>query len=225
LYAGLESEIGKDLDFSSMQFESEMITGSVFEKEKESVESNSTTFQLRRKYIVTTIKSGMIVIDQSRAHQRVLYEKFLKNITVKEAVSQQLLFPLSLSFSLADRLVLKEIKESLTTIGFVFGQIDDEKVEIKGVPVLVSESEVAIVLDQLISDCQMEVKGESFSQTDLLAKTLAKTLSVKTGEILENASQTALVNDLFACKESMVSPFNKPVYITITENDIDKKFI
>lgn len=225
LYTGLESEIGKEVSFSSMQFESDTITGSVFDEQKESLESASTTFQLRRKYIVTTIKSGMIVIDQSRAHQRVLYEKFLKNITIKEAVSQQLLFPLSLSFSLTDMAILEEIKESLNTIGFIFGNMDAETVEVKGVPVLVSESEVGMVLDQLISDCQMEVTDGSFSQTDILAKTLAKTLSVKTGEILENASQIALVNDLFACKEPMVSPFNKPIYITITENDIDKKFI
>jgi len=76
LYTGLESEIGKEVAFSSMQFESDTITGSVFDDEKESIDSNTTTFQLRRKYIVTTIKSGMIVIDQSRAHQRVLYENF-----------------------------------------------------------------------------------------------------------------------------------------------------
>lgn len=225
LYTGLESAIGKEVDFNSMQFESETITGSVFDEAKESLDTSSTTFQLRRKYIVTTIKSGMVVIDQSRAHQRILYEKFLKNITVKEAVSQQLLFPLELNFSSSDRAILEEIKESLTTIGFVFGKIDKETVEIRGVPVLVSESEVGMVLDQLISDCQMEVAGDSFSQTDIVAKTLAKTLSVKTGEILESASQIALVNDLFACKESLVSPFNKPVYVTITENDIDKKFI
>lgn len=225
LYVGLESEVGKDVAFSSMQFESEAITGSIFEDQQEAIASTSTTFQLRRKYIVTTIKSGMIVIDQSRAHQRVLYEKFLKNITIKEAVSQQLLFPIVLSFTPSDRVILDEIKESLSTIGFVFGKLDEEKVEITGVPVLVSESEVSIVLDQLISDCQMEVTGDSFSQTDILAKTLAKTLSVKTGEILDNASQLALVNDLFACKEVEVSPFHKPVYITITENDIDRKFI
>jgi DNA mismatch repair protein MutL len=225
LYAGLESEIGKEVSFSSIQFESDTITGSVFDEKKESIESTSTTFQLRRKYIVTTIKSGMIVIDQSRAHQRVLYEKFLKNITIQEAVSQQLLFPLSLSFSPSDITILEDIKESLTTIGFVFGTMNSETVEVKGVPVQVLESEVGMVLDQLISDFQMEVDENSFSQSDILAKTLAKTLSVKTGEILEEASQTALVNDLFACKEAMVSPFNKPVYITITENDIDKKFI
>ncbi len=225
LYVGLESKMGKDSTLGGVQFESEMITGSIFEDGQDDGGSTSTTFQLRRKYIVTTIKSGMVVIDQSRAHQRVLYEKFLKNITIKEAVSQQLLFPLSLSFSKADGIVLNEIKESLATIGFVFGDMDEENVQVTGVPLLVSESEVGMVLDQLISDCQMEVEGESFSQTDILSKTLCKTLSVKTGELLDNASQLALVNDLFACKETRVSPFNKPVYITITENDIDKKFI
>ena len=225
LYVGLDSKVGKEDGFSSVKFESDTITGSIFEGQQESLEAIATTLQLRRKFIVTTIKSGMVVIDQSRAHQRILYEQFLKNITVNEAVSQQLLFPLSLSFSKSDIHVLKEIKDSLTTIGFVFSKVDTEEVKITGVPLMVAESEVGIVLDQLISDFQMEVTDDSFSQTDVLAKTLAKTLSVKTGEVLNNASQMALVNDLFACKESRVSPFNKPVYVTITENDIDKKFI
>ena len=67
--------------------------------------------------------------------------------------------------------------------------------------------------------------GDSFSQSDMLAKTLAKTLSVKTGESLDEFSQVKLVNDLFACKETTLSPFNKKVYVTITENDIERKFI
>ncbi|WP_273272859.1 DNA mismatch repair endonuclease MutL [Maribacter polysiphoniae] len=225
LYVGLESKVGQNDDFSSVRFESESNTGSFFEGHQEDLESIATTFQLRRKYIVTTIKSGMVVIDQSRAHQRVLYEQFLKNITVNQAISQQLLFPLQLSFSNADIAILKEIKESLTSIGFVFSNINKEEVRITGVPPLISESEVGMVLDQLISDFQMQITEDSFSQTDVLAKTLAKTLSVKTGEVLNNASQLALVNDLFACKESRWSPFNKPVYVTITESDIDKKFI
>lgn len=225
LYIGLQSEMDSKDDFGSLKFESDTITGSIFEGNQESEESLAMTFQLRRKYIVTTIKSGMVVIDQSRAHQRVLYENFLKNITIKEAVSQQLLFPLQLSFSKSDMAILNEIKDSLSTIGFVFGKLDKEQIEVTGVPLLVTESEVGMVLDQLISDCQMEVTGESFSQSDILAKTLAKNLSVKTGAVLDSSSQLALVNDLFACKETRLSPFNKPVYITITENDIDKKFI
>lgn len=225
LYVGMESRLGNEDATSSVSYESDTITGSIFEGEKETPERVVTTFQIRRKYIVTTIRSGMVVIDQSRAHQRVLYERFLKNSTIKEAVSQQLLFPLNLSFSTSEIDALKEIENILVSVGFVFEKIEGESITVTGVPLLVAESEVGMVLDQLISDYQQEIGDDSFSQTDLLSKTLAKSLSVKTGEVLDAQSQLALVNDLFACKESLTSPFNKPVYITITENDIDKKFI
>ncbi|NNE78566.1 MAG: DNA mismatch repair endonuclease MutL [Pricia sp.] len=225
LYLGLQSKMGTVDPTSSISYESDTITGSIFENEKEQSDSLTTTFQIRRKYIVTTIKSGMVVIDQSRAHQRVLYEKFLKNSTIKDAISQQLLFPLTLSFSKMEINALKDIQSILVSIGFVFEKIEGESLTVTGVPLLVAESEVGMVLDQLISDYQREISGESFSHTDILSKTLAKTLAVKTGEVLDAHSQLALVNDLFACKETRVSPFNKPVYITITESDIDKKFI
>ncbi|MDX1363082.1 DNA mismatch repair endonuclease MutL [Arenibacter latericius] len=225
LYSGMESQGEKNTDFSSISFESDTITGSIFDDSKIGVDAVTTTFQLRRKYIVTTIKSGMVVIDQSRAHQRVLYENFLKNITVKEAVSQQLLFPLSLTFSKADRDIIMEIKENLISIGFDFEAIGEEEIKISGVPLSVPESEVDMILDQLISDYQQDFVVDGFSQTDVLSKTLAKSLAVKTGEVLDRDSQLALVNDLFACKESRLSPFNKSIYVTITEDDIDKKFI
>ncbi len=224
LYEGLNVN-KQDFKPSTIAFESEEINSTIFDSQKEQVDTVTTTFQLRKKYIITTIKSGMVVINQSRAHQRILYEKFLKNITIKEAVSQQLLFPLSLSFSKSELDILKEIKENLCAVGFVFGTIGSDIVEVKGVPVVVVESEVQMVMEQLISDFQMEISADSFSQSDMLAKTLAKTLSVKTGEVLDELSQLALVNDLFACKESTLSPFNKRTYVMITENDIDRKFI
>ncbi len=225
MYMGLESQVGREDNFSSVTFESDTITGSIFEGQNEALDTVATTFQLRRKYIVTTIKAGMMIINQNRAHQRVLYEKFLRNITIKEAISQQLLFPISLSFSRSDISVLKEIGESLTTIGFVFSKLENELIEITGVPLSVTENEVGMVLDQLISDYQQDLDVDSFSQTDLLSKTLCKTLAVKNGEQLDSVSQLALVNNLFACKESRISPFNKPIYVTISEDDIDKKFI
>lgn len=224
LYSGMEVSLEGN-SHSQLEFESEIVNSSIFDEGKEGVEHTTTTFQLRKKYIITTIKSGMVVINQSRAHQRVLYEKFLKNITIKEAVSQQLLFPLTLAFSSSEISILNEIKENLCTVGFVFGEVAEDGVEIKGVPVLVAESEVQMIMEQLISDFQQEVPGDSFSQSDMLAKTLAKTLSVKTGETLDEFSQVRLVNDLFACKETTLSPFNKKVYMTITENDIERKFI
>ncbi len=225
MYVGLDSKVGMEDHFSSVSFESDTITGSLFEEKTFAVETSATTFQLRRKYIVTPIKSGMVIIDQSRAHQRVLYERFLKNMTIKEAISQQLLFPLQLSFSKGEVALIEEIKDSLTTLGFVFDHIEKESIAISGVPLGVQESEVSMVIDQLIADYQLDETTDGFSQTDILAKTLCKTLAVKTGEILEAGSQTALVDDLFACKEPMLSPFNKPIYITLTEGDIDKKFL
>ena len=225
LYVGMESDLGKEAGFSSVSFESDIITGSIFADTKETVDTGSTTFQLMRKYIVTTIKSGMVVIDQSRAHQRVLYEKFLRNITLKKVVSQQLLFPLSLTFSRSDCTIIKDIQENLIAIGFIFETIGEEEIKITGVPLSIPESEVGIILDQLISDYQQDFVGHGFSQTDILAKTLAKSLAVKTGEVLDSDSQLALVNDLFACKESGISPFNKSIFVTITEDEIDKKFI
>src|SRR5680860_191848 len=143
LYVGMESKLGNDSDGGSISYESDTITGSIFEGEKEVHDTVATTFQIRRKYIVTTIKSGMVVIDQSRAHQRVLYERFLKNSTIKGAVSQQLLFPLTLSFSTSEIGALQEIEDILVSVGFIFEKIEGESITVSGVPLLVAESEVS----------------------------------------------------------------------------------
>jgi len=224
MYVGLESKVGKSDDFSSVSFESDAITGDVFEQEPQE-DHAGTTFQLRRKYIITTIRSGMMIIDQNRAHQRVLYEQFLRNITVKEATSQQLLFPLELDFSKMALTCVLEMQESLAHIGFVFEKIADEKLKITGLPALLPVNEVRTVLDELIASNLGDYEAGDFSQTDILAKSLCKSMAVKNGTVLDATSQLALVNDLFACKEWQLSPFRKPIYTTLTESDIDKKFL
>ncbi|MCX2681548.1 DNA mismatch repair endonuclease MutL [Galbibacter sp. EGI 63066] len=219
LYVGLDEK----KDFSSIELESEEVTGSLFTENEET--PSATTYQLHKKYIVTTIKSGMVIINQHRAHQRVLYEQFLKNITVDKGVSQQLLFPLKLSFSKTEIELLKDLKDSLENTGFLFSDFKGDEVEISGIPLHISESEVAMVIDQLLSDFQAEVPDSSFSQADILAKAMCKTLAVKSGELLSVESQEALVNNLFATKDPTVSPFNKPTYITMTVEEIDKRFL
>lgn len=225
LYVETPNTEVKSTGFEGVSFESEVSVKSIFDDTEDDLDTSAITFQLKRKYIVTTIKSGMVVIDQGRAHQRVLYEKFLRTVTLNEGLSQQLLFPIQLSFSLAEIDILKDIKDNLTTMGFVFGQINENIVEINGIPPMVAEAEVDTIFDELMADCQQNVGADGFSQADILSKALCKSLAVKTGDVLDKLSQAALVNDLFACTESMVSPFNKPIYVTITENDIDKKFM
>ena len=223
LYVGLESKgNNKEETFSQLQVENDEEMPSMFDNANK--EKTQKTFQIHGKYIVNTIKSGMLVIDQQRAHQRILYEQFLQHITVKEAVSQQLLFPLNMEFSNMEIAILSNLKEQLEQTGFVFSKLEGDEVEISGVPVSVEASKVSGVLESLISDIENEVPDNHFSQTDLIAKSLAKSLAIKTGQYLTLQEQEHLVNSLFACKEPSISPTNRATFITMQVDDIDKKF-
>lgn len=228
LYVGLDTKETKpapiESDFSTIEFESSEVTGSLFTGDTHTALEHNTTYQLRRKYIVTTIKSGMVIINQHRAHQRILYEEMLRNITMASAVSQQLLFPLELSFSKQEVVLLATVKEQLENTGFVFEQLAGEEVVITGIPAVTTDSEVSVLLEQLISDMEHEVPDSGFSQTDLLARSIAGSIAVRTGVALEKEQQQHMVNSLFACTEPTVTPDNKPTFITLTVDEIDKKF-
>ncbi len=225
LYVGMESKGTKSAtDFNEMRFESDEQTGNMFQDDT-SLEVKQSTYQLHNKYVVSTIKSGMLVIDQHRAHQRILYENFLKHITIKESVSQQLLFPVLVFLSQQEMDCIKEVQEDLEHTGFVFANFHNDHIEISGVPISVPESEVTVILEQLISDIENEVPDSHFSATDLLAKSMAKSLAIKRGQSLSLLEQEHLVNSLFACKDPNSSPTNKATFITISVDEIDKKFI
>ena len=212
LYVGLESKSNTD-NFSQVSYESDEMTSSIFDESTE--RKVQKTFQLHNKYIINTIKSGMVVIDQNRAHERILYEDYLRKITVNEAVSQQLLFPLQLNLSTSVIYILKDLKQALETTGFVFSTFTSESVELIGLPVGVKESDVPNVFDQLIHDIENEIPDVNFSVSDLLSKSLAKSLAIKNGKKLERQEQEYIVNTLFSCKEPAVSPSNKAIFTTI----------
>ena len=220
LYVGLKQDT---IEIDTLSFENDVVTAALFD-EKEEENTKNRTYQIHKKYIVSPIKSGMVIIDQQRAHQRVLYEKFLRNMTVKQASSQQLLFPLQLFFSQNDMILIHELKQSLENTGFVFETIASDYVQISGIPINTSESEVTLVLNQLISDLQDGIPDTSFCQNDTIAKSMAKSLAVKTGTYLTETAQENLVNNLFACTDPNVSPSQKPTFITMRVEDIDKKF-
>ncbi|WP_437396741.1 DNA mismatch repair endonuclease MutL [Flagellimonas lutimaris] len=223
LYEGLGNQ-NDNHEFSSVVIESESEEQGTLYTGEDAEEHMAGTFQLRRKYVVSTVKSGMLVIHQNRAHERILFEKFLGEITVKEGVSQQLLFPLELTFNKQELAVLNEIKDSLTNIGFAFQSLEEETVKVTGVPMMVPESGIGTVLDRLIADYMEGYADGSISQAEMLAKALSRNLAVRTGDVLDQESQLTLVNNLFACKEPTLSPFQKITYTIISEGDIDKKF-
>ena len=221
LYVGLKQDT--ETIISNESFEIEEITGSLF-NENEIEQTVNRTYQIHKKYIVNQIKSGMVIVDQQRAHQRVLYEQFLTNMTVQQASSQQLLFPLNLYFSSREIELIADLQLSLVNMGFFFEETNEKYIVISGLPVNVTESEVSKVLEQLLSDLQNGIPESSFSQNDSIAKSMAKSLAVKTGMYLTEKEQENLVNGLFACKEPNVSPFQKPTFITMRVEDLDKKF-
>jgi DNA mismatch repair protein MutL len=194
----------------------------LFESHQES--KTQKTFQIQRKYVMSLIKSGVVLIHQSSAHQRILYEDFLESITVKEANSQQLLFPVKISFSSQEIELIYTIKTELENAGFSFDEFTKDSVTIKGIPVSVTESKITIILEELLNDINLEVPDTSFSHFDVMAKSFAKTLSIKTGAQLSEKEQESLVNNLFSCKEPTISPFGKATFKTLTLNEIDNLF-
>ena len=220
LYVGLESESEKQESFSSVQFESNPEAEPLFE-----TKNQHSTYQVFNKYIVSSMKSGMLIIDQNKAHQRILYEEFLKQMTMKEAMSQQLLFPLVFDFSVREVEMLDSVKEDLEHTGLIFKNVSKESIEITGIPFNIKEHEIGDLLEQLIADVENEVPESNFSAVDLLAKSMAKTLAIRNGVSLSNMEQEHLVNSLFACKEPTVSPFNKTTFVNISPEELDKKFI
>lgn len=223
LYVGLQHDTDMASHPNDIEFEGEEVTSSLFEH-NELEETLRQTYQIHKKYIVSPIKSGMVIVDQHRAHQRILYEEFLASMTVKHAASQQLLFPIDLYYSTSELHMIEELKPALQNTGFMFDSGVSSHIVISGLPVNVTESEVSSVLEQLLSDLHHGVPESSFSQNDTIAKSMAKSLAVKTGSYLTEKEQENLVNGLFACKEANLSPFQKPTFITMRVEDLDKKF-
>lgn len=209
-----------EVDLKNIEVESELINDSLFKEEQ----SLFKTHQIHKKYIVSTIKSGIIFINQNLAHQRILYEEYLAHITVNDTASQQLLFPLEINFSNDDILLIKEIQADIESTGFLFDKIEDESLVVKGIPIAISESQVSIVLEQLLDDIKNEIPETSFSQLDVMAKSLAKSLAIKNGTLLSKEEQEGLVEQLFLCKEPNHSPSGKPTFISMELNEIDKRF-
>jgi DNA mismatch repair protein MutL len=208
--------------YTSTGFSDEGNQSELFEHQQES--KTQKTFQIQRKYVMSLIKSGVVLIHQSLAHQRILYEEFLESITVKEANSQQLLFPVKISFSSQEIEMIYTIKTELENAGFSFDEFTKDSVTIKGIPVSVTESKITIILEELLNDINLEVPDASFSHFDVMAKSFAKTLCIKTGTQLSEKEQESLVNNLFSCKEPSISPFGKSTFKTLTLNEIDNLF-
>jgi DNA mismatch repair protein MutL len=187
-------------------------------------DSKPTVFQLSNKYLVNKIKSGLVIINQNRAHQRILYENFLKYITVQGNESQKLLYPIDIHMSIKEIAIIDNFKTQLNNSGFLFKIINNDTLSFSSLPVSIEESNLELIIRQLLDNISNEIPDDNFSQTDLISKSLAKSMSIKNGKKLNLNEMDYIVNGLFACKEPNISPFNKRTFITLTNEDLDNKF-
>jgi len=186
------------------------------------VPQRTRVFQLFLKYIVCPLQSSMILIDQNRAHQRVLYERFLTAITAKKGVSQQLLFPLEMKLNAMQLEEFKLSGEVLESLGFELALKPGGILEVLGGPEHCPQSKIEAVLETLFSGSE-DRSIAHFSQADQIAKSMAKSLAIKSGDLLAIEEQQTLLDDFFGCKETSVSPFNKPIFITLDKREIEQK--
>ena len=192
--------------------------------EQESNHLPNKTIQIQRKFLLSSIKSGVVLINQSFAHQRVLYEEFLESVNLKEIHSQQLLFPITISFSSAEIEMIYTLKSELENVGFCFDVFTKESVTIKGTPVSISESKISIVLEELLENINLDIPDANFKPLDVMAKSFAKSLAIKTGHYLSQKEQESLVNSLFLCSEPSLSPTGKATFKTLTLQEINQLF-
>jgi len=192
--------------------------------DQETAHLANKTIQVQRKYLLSSIKSGVVLIHQSLAHQRVLYEEFLDSATLKEVHSQQLLFPITISFSSAEIEMIYTLKPELENVGFYFDEFTKESVTIKGTPVSISESKISKVLEELLENINLDIPDANFNPLKIMASSFAKSIAIKTGHFLSQKEQEVLVNSLFSCKEPSICPAGKATFKTLTLEEIDQLF-
>jgi DNA mismatch repair protein MutL len=194
--------------------------------ERTSQSENETPFivHLHNKYILSQIKSGLMIIDTHVAHERILYEKALTSINANIPFSQQLLFPQKVSLDPADFQLIKELETYLINLGFTFKYKVKNTVEIVGIPAdLKSEHEVETLLE-ILHEYRKNEQEKHLEITDNLAKSFSCKAAIKAGDKLSEKELRILVDQLFATSMPYVCPHGRPIVIKIPIEELDKKF-
>ena len=192
--------------------------------DKEFQSTTKAPYQIHTKYILTTIKNGFILIDQFRAHARILYNKLLQEWESSARKCQQLLFPEEFEISASDFVFLHEIGDDLKAIGFDFDWVDGKKMLIKGAPAELSGYNLKGIIEDIAAAYKNSEQKNDVSIIDLVLKSIASASAIKGGTKLGLEQMQHIVDELFACENYLVSPHGKPVMVTYNMEDIQKKF-
>ncbi|MDR1675353.1 MAG: DNA mismatch repair endonuclease MutL [Tannerella sp.] len=181
-------------------------------------------FQYKGRYIITLLKSGLVLIDQRRAHVRILYDRYLSNIRQQKSVSQQLLFPEIIECTASEAAILPVLMDELRGFGFDLSPLGNNSYSINGVPADVQDCDPSALLGELLNSA-MEAGGAMDERTtETLALSLAKAAAIHPGKTLTPEEMESIVGALFSSQASRLTPDGKPILSILTDDELVKRF-
>ncbi|MBD3749548.1 MAG: DNA mismatch repair endonuclease MutL [Sphingobacteriales bacterium] len=182
-------------------------------------------FQLHQRYIITQIKSGLMLVDQQAAHERILYERFLLQLEQNKGLSQQSLFPQTVTLNTTDFALANELLPDFQALGFQISAFGKNTLVIEGVPADIPENnDLATMLEELIEGFKNNHTILKLDKRDNLARTLAKNAAIKTGTALATEEMNDLIDQLFACQMPNLSIYGKQIIIKLTLEELAQRF-
>jgi DNA mismatch repair protein MutL len=181
-------------------------------------------FQLHGRYILAQLKSGFVVVDQQRAHERIVYEQALRTLERGSGPSQALLFPVTLELNAADHALLLSIMPDLKALGFDLEPLSGRSIVVNGMPAEGANDDAGRLLDQLLEQVKNERGSLKAERHATLARSMARSMSHGTGTVLNEAGMHDLIDRLFGCEMPYFSPGGKPVLITYGLKELDERF-
>ena len=185
-------------------------------------EMSSQHFQYKGQYILTAVQSGLMMVDQRRAHIRILYERYLKQMQEHNAATQGLLFPELLELSPSDAALLTAILDDVRALGFDITSLGGNSFSIVGTPS--GQVNPVAVVQQMVESVKMQDGGHTDALHHQLALVLARNNAIEVGEVLTPVQMEAIIGDLFQCDNPNLSPSGKTILTILQQETIDKMF-
>ncbi len=181
-------------------------------------------WQIQNKYIVSQVRSGLVIVDQHVAHERILYERVLANFENSLPSIQQLLFPQTLELTATDYALVRELEEHLRLLGFDIKLFGKNTVVIEGIPADVKVGNEKKILLDVLEEYKANEHADVMDARDRLAKSFACKAAIKAGDPLTSNEMTVLIEQLFLTKMPYVCPHGRPVVIRIPIEELDRRF-
>ncbi|WP_158996417.1 DNA mismatch repair endonuclease MutL [Mucilaginibacter sp. L196] len=186
--------------------------------------SERQLFQIHNRFILSQIKSGFMLISQQAAHERVLYERFLQQLQSHSGVSQQSLFPQSVTLNSSDFELLKELLPDVRALGFDIREFGKNTVVVEGIPADLNNVGEEQLLEQLLEGFKNNLAILKLDKRDNLARSLARNAAIKSGTKMSLEEMNLLIDQLFACQMPNLALNGKPVISTFTLTELIERF-